>query len=288
MRPESQIVGEVDVVSSDYLQTMGVHLLEGRWFRENEMNVGSNPVIVSDLAASLLWPHADPIGKRICLYCTPENPNSWKQVIGVVSSMHHKSIDGPPQQINVYLAAGALEQAAFLVVKTSHPIGSLEKAIRIAIAAVDPNQPVFLSASMKTLIADSLADRRFIMVLLAVTASLALVISAAGVYGVVSYTTSRRIPEIGVRMALGASRANVQILIFRQGFVVVAAGLVTGCVLTQVLLRVLRGVIAGLGMEGWIQFGLPVLLVSVTAAAACWLPVRRAARVDPMVALRYE
>jgi predicted permease len=288
MRPDSQIVGEVDLVSSDYLQTMGVHLLEGRWFRQNEMNVGSNSVIVSDSAASLLSPHADPIGKRICVYCTPENPNNWKQVIGVVSSMHHRSIDGPPQQMNIYLAAGALEQAAFLVVKTSHPIGSLEKAIRIAIAAVDPNQPVFLSASMKTLIADSLADRRFIMVLLAVTALLALVISAAGVYGVVSYTTSRRIPEIGVRMALGASRANVQILMFRQGFVVVAAGLVTGCVLTQVLLRVLRGVIAGLGIESWIQFGLPVLLVSVTAAAACWLPVRRAARVDPMVALRYE
>ena len=247
----------------------------------------SNTAIISDLAAARLWPGADAIGKQICINCTPEKPNNWKQVVGVVSSMRHRSIDGP-QLLDVYLASGALEDAAFLVVRTSRPSGDVEKAIRLAIAGVDPNQPVFLSASMKALVADSLADRRFIMSLLGATAFLALSMCAAGVYGVVSYATSRRTPEIGVRMALGARRANVQLLIFRQEFVVVAAGLATGCMATLLLLRILRGKIAGLDFESWTQLVIPVFVVCITAAVACYIPARRAAKVDPMVALRYE
>jgi predicted permease len=287
MQPGTQITGEIDIVSSEYLQTMGVHLLEGRWFSEKEMAEDDDAAIISDLTAARFWREADAIGKRICVNCTPENPNNWKHVIGVVSSMRHKSIDGP-QPLNVYLAAGALEEAAFLVVRTSRPAGDLETAIRLAIASVDPNQPVFLSAPMRALVADSIADRRFIVALLAATALLALIMSAAGVYGVVSYATSRRTKEIGLRLALGAHRGNVQLLILQQGLAVVAAGLITGCVLTLALLRVLRRVVAGLGFESWSQLAIPVFVVFVTAATACWMPARRAAKVEPMVALRYE
>jgi len=287
MQPSTQITGEIDVISSHYLQTMGVHLLQGRWFYEGDMDETSNTAIISDLTAAQFWPGADPIGKRTCINCTPENPNNWKQVVGVVSSMRHMSIDGPPL-LNVYLAAGALEKAAFLVVRTSRPTGDLEKAIRLAIAGVDPNQPVFLSVPMRELIADSIGDRRFIMALLATTALLALTMSAAGVYGVVSYATSRRTQEIGVRMALGAGRGNVQLLIFRQGFTIVAAGLITGSVVTFLLLRILHGITPGLGFESWSQLLIPILVVCITAAIACWIPARRAATVDPMVALRYE
>jgi len=285
MEPGTQLVAEVDVVSPDYLQTMGVRLAEGRWFSEGDAEKSSDTAIVNDVAANRLWPGADPLGKRLCIYCTPEKPNNWKRVVGVVSSVRHADMDGP-LTANVYVSSASLERAAFLVVRTSRPTGDLGKEIRRAIASVDPNQPVFLSASMRTLIADSLADRRFIMSLLAITGFLALAMSIAGVYGVTSYITSRRTQEIGVRMALGATPGNVLALVFRQGFVTAATGLALGLSFTMVLIRVLRGMLAGLESGTFNHASLAVTLVSLTAAIACWLPARRAARIEPVSALR--
>jgi len=287
MNPSSQTAAEIDVVSPEYLQTMGVHLAQGRWFGEEEVKESSNAAIVNDVAARLLWPGSSAIGKQVCLFCTPEKPSNWKQVIGVVSSVRHSSMDGP-LQANVYVSAGSLEEAVFLVVRTNRPTGDLEKAIRRAIASVDPNQPVFLSASMRTLISDSLADRRFIMSLLAVTGLLALLMSIAGVYGVTSYITSRRTQEIGIRMALGATPGDVLGLVFRQGFGTAAMGLAIGLGLTVVFIRVLRSVLVGLETGTSVNVWIAVILVSLTAAMACWVPARRAARIEPMSALRRE
>jgi predicted permease len=283
----TQLPAEIDIVSPEYLQTMGTHLLAGRWFRAEEMKPSNDSAIISDAAAKRLWPGEDPIGKRICVYCTTEKPGNWKQVVGVVSTMHHNSLAGAAD-LNVYLDAGALEQAAFIVVRTNRPLESIEKAIRAASASVDPNQPVFLSATMRTLIADSLADRRFLLTLLGATSLLALIMSSAGVYGVVSYATSRRTQEIGLRMALGATRSRVQLLILRQGFGAVLAGLAIGILFALLLSRVLRGFIVGLESGSWEEFVLSVVLVLLAAAIACWLPARSATKVDPMVALRYE
>ena len=287
MQPNTQVPAEVDIVSAGYLQTLGVRLLEGRWLREDEMKTSSDTVLMNDVAAAKFWPGTSAIGKQICIYCTPENPRNWKRVVGVVTSVRHAAID-EHRPFSLYLAAGAMEHAQFLVVKTAQPADSLEKAVRIAIAGVDPNQPVFLSVSMRSLIADSLADRRFIASLLAVTAFLALVMSAAGVYGVVSYTTSRRTLEIGVRMALGATRNHVQVLVFRQGFLAVAAGLTIGLAATMGLMSVLRRVVVGLGAAHWLQILVSVSIVSFAAAIACWVPARRATKIDPMSALRSE
>ena len=286
-RTDTQPPAEIDVVSAEYLQTMGVRLLQGRWFRAQDMSDSNDAAIVSDLAAERLWPGQNAIGKRICIYCTPEQPNNWKQVVGIVSTIRHRSMDGAPD-LNVYLAAGALENAFFLMVRTSRPLAGLEPAIRRAIASVDPMQPVFLSASMRTFISDSIADRRFIMTLLASTAVLALLMAAAGVYGVVSYIASCRTQEIGVRVALGAGRGKIHVLIFRQGFVSVLLGVGIGIGLTAMLLRILQGIIAGLGSSDRAMFAISVGLVSVSAAIACWVPAYRAAKLEPMVALRYE
>jgi predicted permease len=287
LQPNSQVVAEINDVSDDYLQTMGVNLLHGRWFNAGDMSKSSIAAIISDGTARRLWPGKNPIGKRICVDCTPEKPNNWRQVVGVVSTIRHRSVDGPPD-LNVYLSAGALEKAVFLVVRTDRPISGFDKAIRRAIATVDPNQPVFLTAPMRAFISDSIADRRFVMTLLAITAALALLMSAAGVYGVVSYATSRRTQEIGLRIALGASGRNVHGLIFRQGFTAVLAGLVIGIGLTIVLLRVLRGIVAGLERTNPITLVISIAVVCLAGATACWLPSRRATKVDPMVALRYE
>jgi putative ABC transport system permease protein len=175
------------------------------------------------------------------------------------------------------------------VVRTERPTGDLEKATRRAIAAIDPDQPVFLSASMRDLIADSVADRRFIMMLLAITGCLALVMSAAGVYGVISYTTSRRTQEIGIRMAMGATPGNVFSPIFRQGFLTVAIGLAVGLGAALVSIRSLRSVLIGLEPGDPAYVWIAASLVTVTAGIACWIiPARRATSTDPISALQQE
>jgi len=281
------LTAEIDVAGGDYLQSMGVRLVEGRWFREEEVSASNDSAIVNTFVARRLWPGASAVGQRICVYCTPENPNNWKRVIGVVSSSSHAALD-EPEKGNVYLAAGAMQESVFLVVRTERSKREMERAIRRAIAAIDPNQPVFLSATMRDLIADSVADRRFIMMLLAVTGCLALMMSAAGVYGVISYTTSRRTQEIGIRMAVGATPRNVFSLIFRQGFLTVAIGLAFGLGAALVCMRYLASRFVGLETGHpapiWIAAG----MVIVTAGIACWIPSRRATGTDPIDALRHE
>lgn len=281
------LTAEVDVVSGEYLQTMGVHLFEGRWFREEEMSESSDAAMVNDFAADRLWPHASAVGQRICVYCTPELPNNWKRIIGVVSSLNHAALN-EPMKGNVYLSAGAMRNAVFLVVRTERPPGDLEKAIRRAVAAIDPNQPVFLSAPMRALVADSVADRRFIVMLLGITACLALLMSAAGVYGVISYTTLRRTQEIGIRMALGATPGDVHALLFREGFATIAVGLALGLGAALSVTPALRNLFVGLESRNQAVVWIATALVTVTAGMACWIPARRVTRIDPMSALREE
>jgi hypothetical protein len=252
------------------------------------MAVSSDAAIVNDFTAARLWPQRGAIGQRICVFCTPEQPNNWKRVVGVVSSMSHGSLSEQTKGNAVYLAAGALESADFVVVRTARPTGDLEQAIRRAIAAIDPNQPVFLSATMRVLLTDSVADRWFITTLLAITGGLALLLSAAGVYGVVAYTTVRRTQEIGIRMALGATPGNVRALLFREGFQTIAAGLALGLCAALSLTSVLRSIFVGLESRTAPYLWIATALVTVTAAAACWLPIRRITRIDPMSALRQE
>ncbi len=283
----NRLIAEVDIVGGQYLQTLGLRLIRGRWFREEETKQSSDAAIINDVTAKRLWPESSAVGKQICVDCTAENPNNWKRIIGVVSSVRHADIDAPPG-FNLYLSAGALENADFLVVRTRRPIRDLDKAIQHAIAAVDPDQPVLLSASMQSLIQDSIADRRFIMSLLAITGGLALLMSVAGIYGVTSYTTSRRTQEIGVRMALGATPGSIHALIFGQGIVTVVTGLAIGLGSAGIMMRALQGVIAGLEDGTRANFWIAACLVVLTAAAACWVPARRAMKIDPMCALRQE
>ncbi len=287
MEARNRAIAEIDVVGGDYLQALGVRLAAGRWFRQEEMKPSSDAAIVNDVAARKLWPGRDAIGQQLCVDCTPENPSNWKHVVGVVSSVRNARLDGPLQP-NVYLSAGALESASFLVVRSNRPGGEMEKAVRRAIAAVDPDQPVLLSASMQSLITDTVSDRRFIMLLLGLTGCLALILSIGGIYGVSSYAASRRTQELGVRMALGATRGHVYALIFRQGFQTVLAGLAIGFALAIALMQALRGVVVGLGHIDQAGFWGAAGVVLLTSAMACWMPARRATRIDPMHALRQD
>jgi predicted permease len=272
---------EIDRVSADYLQTMGVQLLQGRWLREDDMDPDRDTAIVNDIAATRLWPGQDALGKRFCL-CWDVNAPIWKRVVGVVQTMRHSGLD-EPIGASVYFASSALEHAQFLVVRTDRPSDELAKSVRIAVASVDPKQPVFVSASMSRLIGDSIADRRFIMTLLAITGCLALLLAAAGVYGVISYITSLRTQEIGVRMALGATPRNVKLLIFRHGMLLAGGGVVIGLASALAAIRIFSLASADAAL-----IVVAVALVSLTAAVACFIPARRATRIDPMLALRQD
>jgi predicted permease len=283
--PSTQQLAEVDCVSADYPQALGMHLLEGRWLRDDDMEDSRDTALVNDVAARVLWPGQSALGKRFCIFC--ENPQfkQWKQVAGVVKSIYHSRLD-QPAHTEVYYTSGALQAAQFLVVRTDRPAPELARAIRMAVAKIDPKQPVFMSASMSTLIGDSIADRRFIMTLLAITGGLALILSAAGVYGVVSYATSLRTQEIGVRMALGATPRNVHALVFRQGMRLAATGIIIGLASSLALTRILTSVLAGLASPDAGLIALAVALVTLAAALACYIPANRATKIDPIAALR--
>ena len=208
-----------------------------------------------------------------------------RQVIGVVSPLLHSGLQDQFTS-QIYSASGALGHAQFLVVRTGRSTAEIARAIPRAVASADPKQPVFLSATMSTLIGDSIADRRFIMTLLAITGCLALFLAAAGVYGVISYATSLRTQEIGVRMALGATPANVRGLIFRQGMLLAGMGIAVGLAAALVIARILRSRQAELAAIDPALVGMAVALVIAVAALACWIPARRATRIDPVVALR--
>jgi predicted permease len=283
--PSTEQIAEVDRVSADYPQALGVRLLEGRWLRDDDMQASRDTALINDVAARLLWPGQSALGKRFCIFCDDPQVKQWKQVAGVVKSIYHSRLD-QPAHTEVYYSSGALQAAQFLVVRTNHPAPELARAIRLAVAKIDPKQPVFLSASMSTLIGDSIADRRFIMTLLAITGCLALLLSAAGVYGVVSYATSLRTQEIGVRMALGATPGNVHALIFRQGMRLAAVGVVIGLALAFAVTRILASVLQGLASPDAGLIGIAAALVTLAAALACFIPARRATKIDPMSALR--
>ncbi len=266
---------------------MGIRLLQGRWFRDDDMAGGRDVALVNEATAQHFWPQGGAVGSRLCVDCVSGQAPKWKTVIGVVSGIRHAALD-QPAGMQVYLSANSLASAVFLVVRTDHQAGELSREIRKIVAGIDSNQPVFLSATMSTLIGDSLADRRFILAVLAITGCLALVLSTAGVYGVISYVTSRRKQEIGLRMALGATPHQVRQLVFRHGMSMAGIGTTIGLAVSLALSRVIDNVSTGARAPDALFFASAMAVVAITAALACWVPARRATGIDPMTALRED
>jgi putative ABC transport system permease protein len=280
-RPDRQPIAEVDRISPGYLETMGVRLLQGRWFREEDIGPRSGTAIVNELVMNRFWPGGNAVGQSLCVNCGSGHPAAWRRIVGVVTNTRHAALDAPPE-LEVYIPSDSLASAQFVVTRTVAPADVVARDIRGIVAAADPRQPVFLSATMSSLVGDSIADRRFILTLLGITAGLSLLLSAAGIYGVVSWVTSRRTQEIGVRMALGATRRQVHAFVFRQGMVATAFGIVFGLVVALVGMRLLDESVDVVFVSGALG------LIAVAAALACWMPARRAMGADPLAALRQE
>ena len=275
-------------VSVAYFQTMGIDLRVGRYFDDRDSEQSLPVAIVNESMASY-WPNQDAVGKRFKLGA-PNAP--WLTIVGIVADFRQMGMDIPvkPEMYLPYrqVATHPWFGPRDLVVRTSGDPKSVVAAVREVIRAVDPDQAVSAVVTMDELLTKETGSRRLGMILLTSYAGLALLLASLGIYGVLSYLVVQQTPEIGVRLALGASRGDVLGLVLKRGAVLVLSGVAIGAAAAFVLTRLMASLLFGVGATDPIVFvGISLLLTGV-ALTACFVPARRATKVDPMVALRYE
>jgi putative ABC transport system permease protein len=275
------------LVSPGYFETMGIPLLKGRAFTDQDRSGAARVAIVSDLFVRRHYPNEDPIGQRIRI---GRNSNIVREIVGVVGSVKHYGLN-ESEMAQMYEPFRQMPNTAMsFVLETSVEPGSLTAAARHAIQQVDPEQPVASATALSTMLADSLAMPRVQALLLGVFASIALLLAAVGLYGVMAYAVSQRTQEIGIRMALGAGRSSVLRMVLRQAFILTSTGLVIGLAGAIALGRVLATVLEPLLYQvkpADVTTLIVVPAVLATAAlVATLIPARRATNVDPIQALR--
>jgi len=274
-------VAETRSVSPGYFAAMGIPLRQGRPFDAHDY--ATQNIVTNEAIAQRFWPGGDAIGKRINL-CSLDPQPCWSTIVGVVGNVHQYGLEAPPT-LDVYFAGGWTQYA---VVRTASDPESLAQAVTAEVHKFDPTLPVTHVMSLDTLFSDSVSRRRFSTFLLGIFAGLALLLAAMGIYGVMSYVVSLRTNEIGIRMALGAQPADIWKLVIGRGAQLALAGVVFGIIGAFAFTKVISSLLYGVKATDPITFsGVAFLLVSV-ALLACYVPARRAMRVDPMVALRYE
>ena len=272
-------------VTPDYFRTIGVPLLSGRGFDRAD-TMKSRRVVVSKRLADLLWPGQDPIGRQMLLWKGQGGPTA--EVIGVVGDQHERGLDVAPT-LTVYLPYNGtgFSPITFLIHTSGDPMRVLP-SLRSMLAGIDPNLPVSDVQTLDEVVNRSLAPRWFNTLLLATFAGLALLLSIAGIYGTLSYSVARRTSEIGLRAALGANRRNLLSQVIVQGMRPVIVGFVTGMVGAAAVSRLLEGMLFEIRPRDSLTYLIVVLVALAVALASCYVPARRALRVDPVVALRCE
>ncbi|MEY2485355.1 MAG: hypothetical protein QOH39_1003 [Verrucomicrobiota bacterium] len=276
------------IISPRYFETMGIPLLKGRAFTEGDKAESPAVVIVSEGTARRFWPGEDALGKHIKIGAT-NSPNRWLAVVGLVKDVRQFElvVEPKPQMYLPFTQANFFEPRA-LVVKTNLEPLSLAATVRKTVWEIDKDQPVSDIASMENIVSESVARQRFSMLLLGVFATLALVLAAVGIYGVMSCSVAQRTREIGIRMALGAQRSDVLKLTVGHGLRLVTIGVVIGLSVALVLTRVMSSLLFGVSATDPMTFiSISVVLISV-AVLASYVPALRATKVDPMFALRYQ
>ncbi|HEX6045964.1 MAG TPA: ABC transporter permease [Pyrinomonadaceae bacterium] len=276
------------IVSPRYFETMSIPLLSGRGFTAQDTTTTPRAVVISETMARRYWPGEDPIGKRIGTGRI-QRPEDWTQVIGVVKDVRQfeLAVDARPQMYLPHTQRGFFPSDD-LVVKTDIDPASMASTVRNAVWEIDKDQPVSNIRTMEEILLDSIARQRFSMLLLAIFAAVALALAAVGIYGVMSYSVAQRTHEIGIRMALGAQTGAVLKLAVGYGLKLVIAGVVIGLIAAFALTRVMATLLYGVTATDPATFTLISLLLIFVAALASYIPARRATKVDPIIALRYE
>jgi putative ABC transport system permease protein len=277
---------DIRVADPGYFPAMSISLLAGRTFTEHDTATSARVVLINETLARTLWPNENPVGQRITM--KDWGPPLTGEIIGVVGDVKGNGLDATvgPMLYWPYTQFGQIFNT--MVVRTDGDPLPSSAAVKDRIWSVDKDQPVSRVQSMNQILSDSVARRRLYVVLLAVFAWVALLLAAAGIYGVVSFSVAQRTREIGIRVALGAERVDVLWLIIAQAAKLALTGELLGILLALAITRLMASLLFGTSAADPLTFaGVPIVL-SAVALAACYIPARRAIRVDPMVALRYE
>jgi len=276
------------VVSPHYFSTMGIQLLQGRQFGDQDRVDSPRAVVVSQEMARRFWQGEDPVGKRIKTGGF-NSPNPWMEIVGVAKDVRQVKLDADPKpQMYLPYAQPAFFQPSHLVVRTDVESRSLAATVRKTVWEIDKDQPVSNISTMEDVLSESIARQRFSMLLLGIFATVALVLAAVGIYGVMSYSVAQRTHEFGIRMALGARGLDVLKLAIKQGAKLVLIGVAIGLASSFVLTRLMSSLLFGVTATDPLTFiGVSLVLVLV-AFVACFVPAHRATKVDPLIALRYE
>jgi putative ABC transport system permease protein len=274
-------------VSPGYLEAMRIPLLRGRYFDQRDTTSSPMVVIVNERGANTLWPGRDPIGQQV-LWGMASADNPYCTVVGVVGNIHHHSGEEDSGVELYYPYSQYPVSSIFYVVRTRAAPETIAAGARDAIRAVDRNAAIVWMKPMEQIMDESLWQRRLWGTLFLVFAALALVLAAIGIYGVMSYLVSQRTREIGIRVALGAGRGTVISMVLRHGMTLVLVGVTAGTGAAFALARVIRGMLFGVSANDPVTFAAVPLFLAAVALAACYLPARRAASVDPLIALHQE
>ena len=276
-------LADIRRVNPDYFRTMGIPLRTGRIFAESDRE--RKVALVSAITAERLWPGQSPIGKR---FREGGDQSPLLEVLGIVGDIRGISLNRGPS-LTVYLPYWQrfFNQASLVVKTTADPLAAAS-AIRAVIRQVDPELPLQTFQTMDDIVTESVAQRRFQMNLVLLFAVAALLLASLGIHGVVSYSVTQRTNEMGIRMALGATQGDIRGMVLGQGLAPVAIGLAIGALASLGLDRVLGSLIFGVSAHDPLTFASVALVLALVAALASYLPARRATRVDPLTALRYE
>jgi len=279
--PRQKVTADFRTVDHRYFQAMEIPLLRGRYFTEQEAREAAHVVVVSESLMQRFFQNESPLGKHLMI----GEPAAY-EIVGVVGDVRNRALDLEVYQA-MYVPSLKVHETSLAIRTTVDPL-SLARAIRSEILAVDMNQPVSNMRPMNDLLFNSMASRRFSMWLLNLFSAVALILAAIGVYGVISYSVTQRTREIGVRMALGASRYEVFGLVLKQGMLTGLAGVAAGLVLAFGVTRLMSRLLFGVSATDPLTFAIIALLFVLVTLLACYLPARRATSVDPIAALRYE
>jgi predicted permease len=274
--------------TTGYFQTMGIPLLAGRLVTEQDITNNTGAVVINDAMARRFWPGEDPIGKRISTATSNGQQTQWQTIVGVVGSVRHLGLDVEPRPEIYYHTTTNPPFGPVIVIRTTGDPQRLISIARAKVRELDRNVAISNVNTMDKLVAQSVAQRRFGMFLVGIFAALALVLAVVGIYGVVSYTVAQRTNEIGVRMALGASATDVLKLVLRNGMTLALIGVGVGLAGAFAVTRLMVAVLFDVKPTDVATFATVSVGLIFVALLACYVPARRAMKVDPLVALRYE
>jgi putative ABC transport system permease protein len=274
-------------VNQNFFKVMGIPLISGRSFEERD-GINAPPVImINETMDRRFWPNEDAVGKRM-KFASPESEDPWIEIIGVVGDVRRTGFDAEVRPETFLPHSQAPARGMIMVLRTDSDPAKFASSVRSAVRELDPDQPVFEVETMDATLGEMMAQRRLNMILFGVFAAAALLLASVGIYGIISHHVTERTHELGVRMALGASRREVLKLVLKQGMTLSGFGIGLGLGGAFGLTRVMSSLLYGVSATDPITFAAIALLLGIVALAACLIPARRATKVDPMIALRYE